>query len=488
MPQYIGQKLDYLMTLTNTKNNVLGQALGFDNSHISRIRAGERGLPHRRSFVEPASEYFARHIKEPWQIKGAIDAICPGRPWPKQKARQAALIAAWFLDEEEPFLAGDFKLNASDDNSTEKTRGTAFYYGNSGKREAVERFLKKLLDTQKPVTLLLYSDEDMAWLTEDLSFARRWMELMSSVLRNGGKVKIVHDLGRNVSEMLTALQDWLPLYMRGEIEPWFCPRARDDIFHHTRFIARGIAAITASSAAGQADTSSNIYIDDQEMVRCLEKEYDAFLALCKPLMKIYRSDNAMRLFWELSRFEESEGDIISAARTPAQFTLPDATAAQMAKRCDDEWLIERTLEAKEHYAQLFSAGYSITELLHLPDAAMVKAGAIPFPLCDLCGMPELTYTPAELAEHLQGVIELLRCEEHYHVLLTDRTPENITMLCKDGIGALVFPAIPPTTAFAIKEQSLTSAIWEYLRRQSTISDKEQTIAALETYITELNEE
>lgn len=49
----------------------------------------------------------------------------------------------------------------------------AYLYGHAGKRKAVEQFFLMILQEKEPQTLLLFSDENMAWLYEDTVFAAR---------------------------------------------------------------------------------------------------------------------------------------------------------------------------------------------------------------------------------------------------------------------------------------------------------------------------
>ena len=65
-------------------------------------------------------------------------------------------------------------------------------YGNAGKRKAVEQFFLMILQEKKPQTLLLFSDESMAWLYEDPAFSARWMELFKQVILKGNRVRIIH--------------------------------------------------------------------------------------------------------------------------------------------------------------------------------------------------------------------------------------------------------------------------------------------------------
>ena len=321
---YIGEKLDFLMKLTDTSNVTLARALNFESSHISRIRAGQRGLPKQRSFLEPASEFFARKIKEPFQIRGAEDVICPGRAWPKRPASQAALIARWLSSEdvERPFFsdAGEKKRSQSKQPEPVSSTGVfvhegpkrsanVFYYGNEGRRQAVERFLEEISNAPEGQTMLLYSDESMDWLMEDPAFTRNWMQMMMQLLKNGTHIVMIHSISRSLGEMMDALKDWMPLYMAGDIEPWFCPKLRDEIFRQTRFVAPGIGAVVGSCLGNRPDHSSSIYVVDTDMVNNLEDEFRSFLEYCKPLMRIYRADNRDTLQEDLARFEAMKGDM-----------------------------------------------------------------------------------------------------------------------------------------------------------------------------------
>lgn len=46
------EKLDLLMNITKTRNNVLAHAVSLDASHVSRLRRGGRALPKNKGFLE----------------------------------------------------------------------------------------------------------------------------------------------------------------------------------------------------------------------------------------------------------------------------------------------------------------------------------------------------------------------------------------------------------------------------------------------------
>ncbi len=287
----IAKRLDYLMNLTHTKNTELARALAFDASYISRIRCGMRGLPRHKEFIEPASQFFARRLKEEYQQQSIRSAICPERTWPEDREEATALIAAWLSSStvsamrssSHPVPARSLPASTASDSKGAKIR---VFYGDEGKRTAVVRFLTDLCALKRPLELLLYSDEKMNWLYEDPSFSRAWASLMRTFIAQGGRIRIIHTVSRDLEEMMEALKKWLPLYMSGAIQPYYYPRLRDRLFQHTRFICPGHAAVFSTSVCEDSDDMANFLVIRRDVVNALELEFRNLLEQCRPLMTI----------------------------------------------------------------------------------------------------------------------------------------------------------------------------------------------------------
>ena len=290
----LSEKIDFLMTLTATRSSTLARVLNYDPSYISRIRSGKRGIPTHQPFLEPASLYFAKAIKKEHQKNAAANAMQLQAAWPEDEKKAAKQIEAWLKGEpieEDPLarvtasLRGAKKDARKAENAREKFEALLFF-GNEGKREGVRIFLEDLVQSGKPCTLLLHSDENMDWLTEDAAFAKVWAGLLLQLVQNGGRIRIIHSIGRQLNEMWEAVQKWLPLYMTGAIEPYYYPLLRDGVYLRTTFIAEGRAAFVSNSVKGQKGDPLSFLITDQHAIRALEEEFAAFLALCKPLMEV----------------------------------------------------------------------------------------------------------------------------------------------------------------------------------------------------------
>lgn len=482
----IAEKLDFIMKVTNTKNSTLGRALSFDSSYIGRIRSGKRGLPKNQAFIEPAAEFFARNLCEPYQKATIAEAVFPGRPWPEDREEAKALLISWFSHRDSfgnpP--AGDMPF---EDAPSAQTAGapekTLFSYGNSGKRLAVETFLTELCASGGPHTLLLYSDEDMSWLYENGDFAARWSSLLLELISNGTQIRIIHTVSRGTGEILEAVEKWLPLYATGAIHPYFYPKLRDGIIRRTLFIARGSLALTANSVGSHTQETLNILTRDPGAVRALEAEFTDYFAMCRPLMKVFDLRNSDDYRKTLAEFEKSPGNLITALPVFSHFTMPPQVIESMAARTGSRQFAETLKASSENFREKLARGYTAVEILHLPPPEAVKAGKVSVPMCDLFGQPGLCYTADEFCAHLESAAEFLRREEGYRIVLSDSVSKNILLFAKEDTGTIFARSAAPTTVFGISEQNMTAAFWEFLWRLAAGDcGREKTIRSLEEYL------
>ncbi len=509
------------MTLTDTKNSVLSKAISFDPSYISRIRRGKRSIPLTPQFVRAVAGYFGRNIKDARQLDALAKVLCPGEALPDSKEALEQMLIEWLGSKNEktpdyirdfldgfsqassltgkdpgarsvsalsgrgPLCAGDSPLSGS---QIGKTPSEAwFYYGNEGKRNAVEAFLSRLCKTGKSFMLLLYSDEEMSWLYEDPAFAKRWAGLLFHLLNTGSRIRIPHNITRDSNEMFQAVSKWIPLYMTGAIEPYYYPRLRDGVYHRSLFIAEGDSALISDSVGQQTDSMLNILITDKQAVKALAQEYEEYLSLCQPLMQIYNSRNIRTFFSDQSRFERFPADLIAAHSLPSFSTMPQGVIRDLQADCNDNRLSERHSRSYSIFREHMRAGRKVTEILHLPDPASVKAGMIKLSLCDFYNAPSLIYTADPLIRHLKNTIRLLKRESCYQVVLSAQVPSEIILNVKERAAAQLISAVPPTTAFGINEANMVSAFWEYLYRiaEEDMLPREEVIRRLTVYISEL---
>ena len=484
----LGEKLDFLMKLTNTPNSTLARALNFDPSYISRIRSGKRGVPKNQPFIKPASSFFAKSIKEDYQQKTLMEALgfAPFSSYSPEEAER--LIAEWLLgsggerhDSVGRFLASFSyyepkvpAVPAPRPTPVEKLGTAEYFYGNAGKRKAVEKFLTMLAATGEPQTLLLYSDEDMSWLVENPSFFKKWGVMLQTLLSMGSKIKIIHNINRNIGEMLEAIEGWTLLYFSGAIEPYYCPKVRDGIFSRSMFIAPGQCAVLASNV-GSTPGALNILVNDLEAVSALESEYKSFLSICRPLMRIFTAQSIKPLMASFSDFYKESGNIILAHSDPTFLTLPQSALKRLAATPEGNRLSRIFRRSKDSYLQALKDGFSVTEILRLPSPERITGESIALPMSLMITGQTVFLKAEEYLEHIDAVLTLMLENENYRAVISDELSENVNISVRTCFGVILYHSSSPFAVFELSEPNLTASFEEYLIRASGASDsRDQT--------------
>ena len=504
-------KLDYLMEITKTTNSSLALYASLDASYVSRLRRGDRKPAKNGSYIMPMAVYFSKHCNEEYQIKALSDIMKIKSSLLIDNESMTELIYEWLLikddiDEYEKSSVGDLlnkisnfsykqtsntkneeKINSVQGNSIEPR----VYYGVDGKREAVIQFLSIVINNKEPKTLLLFSDEDTEWLFDDLNFTEKWASLMTRVIMGGNKIKIIHTVSRDLDEMLSAINQWLPLYMTGKIEPYFYPKKRDGVFKRTLFIAPETAAVTSSSISSMTKNAANFVLREKNTIKALIGEFDDYLSLCRPLMQIFTRGDGEKYLASLSEFENEESNSIISTDTLSVLTMPVVLAEKMGKRLINgntnyDELLTYFLIRKRNFEEMLHNNKFI-DIIRIPHTDSIKSGQVKSAFSNIIVQENLYYTFDEYILHLENIVFILKNYENYNVhLLNSNIKANGYMLyVKEDIGAVIEKSTSPSVVFAINESNMTAAFWDYLNGSIGTMNKKNIIKKLEEIISDL---
>jgi hypothetical protein len=354
------EKLNLLMKVQSVSNSRLAKVLSVDPSLISRWRTGARIPSKNCNYIKAISLYFTAQAKMDYQKTALFEII--GLNYDKKQEESSCiseLLFTWLNDESstdiklvDGFLnkfdmfhsSKAFIPNINADNSIfiGSQVNIEVFHGIDGKRDGVIRFLSTVAAQKKPCTMLLYSDESMEWLTEDRTFFIKWRTLLTDVITKGHRIKIIHSINRDLSDMLSAIDGWLPLYMTGAIEPYYYPKHREHIFKRTMFIAPNVAALTSTTISEHSKKSDQFFYVDRSIIANLVNEFNAYLNMCRPLMQIFTGRNIHKFSNLLIEFEEQPGDIICFSNTLSTVTIPE----KMFCRLLDQTKISKTFKEK----------------------------------------------------------------------------------------------------------------------------------------------
>jgi len=502
------EKLNFLMDITKTSNSTLAHSVALDASYISRLRTGKRLMPKDSHLIQDMAACLVRRFTEDYQKKTLSDTL-KLMNLPSDNSLLANEVAHWLIHDGENnagrverFLGGFSTLESrSVSAQTHEEYQPAFpkdavsiYYGVEGKRRAAEYFLAEVAMREKPQTLLLFSDEETSWMTADPEYARKWAGLMVHMLSRGNKIKIIHTLSRDLDEMLSALNQWMPLYMSGAIEPYFYPKKRDGIFKRTLFIAPETAAVVSSSIGDQVELAANILHRDPAAIASFAEEFLHYLHLCRSLMRIFTARERDACNDTVTEFERGQADTLIKTESLSLPTMPERLLASIVERSGIDAANHLSVHAARRQRFLESLqSNQFTELIHLPDMEMLESGGIKVSMSDMLGGGAVFYTPEEYVAHLEQVISLRSSYENYRVVLIDRAEDRFTVYAREELGVIVAKTSQPPVVLAISESNMVAAFWDFLKSMAgekalTATDKGATIRQLEDYVQKLRAE
>ncbi|MBR5090934.1 MAG: hypothetical protein IK093_16015 [Ruminiclostridium sp.] len=311
------ERLQSVMGICGVNCTELSREAGVDSALIDNLYNGVR-VPSRRAkllntICEILADLAVKHgrMGEIAELVGfseydlsEVNAGLMILDWLKGRTPAADTVAAaQFINRMTDIPSPTLRLPVFESVATKEilSENRTSYVGIGGLQRAVTRFLGNAANNPG-CELLLYSDQSMEWM--QTSFTPRWLSLMRACLENGVRMKIIHNIDRDPSEMLFALQSWIPLYMSGLIEPYYRFDKCGNRFRHTVFIS-DTDCIDGFCTIGTERECVYRYSTGADEIRHIRNSFSKLGVSVKPLIKHETGE-----FIPLKKFREYDhGDI-----------------------------------------------------------------------------------------------------------------------------------------------------------------------------------
>lgn len=502
-----GEKLSTLMNMFQITNIRLAKHLSVDSSLISRYRNGLRtphadsglvlnlcGYIHNRAInsgretelaeltglseseINADSQAFIRHVAAWLSDKHETDG---------------ASMADSFLDKLDTLSPSGMQLPPVNSIAPAGilAENISRYEGIDGLRRAVIRFLGSVALLDGRPGLKLYSDQNMEWMSGDPAFLQKWMMLMCTVLKNKNTIKIIHNIDRSLPEMLVAVEKWLPLYMTGLIEAYYCKKPGDGRFANTFFIAPDYAAVSSNLVIGTEDSGRYHYSTVRDDVSYAESQFDALLDISKTLVQVYNASSRAKYDFKISEMSKQEGITKKLLLSLPIASMPKALLKRILERNSvDSGEITQILEhhdirVRQFERELHSGG--VVECAAMPDDERLFSGMVRLDMSELFSGRPLTYTTEEFSAHVSAVASMLDNPNYSFVPLPESPFAQIQMILKRGVGAMAVKSYAPTAAFWFGHPLMVKAFEDYLdtiSNTSVFKNKDEVKGLLGRYL------
>ena len=472
--------LNTLITSLNINTHEMSKYIVFDASHISRIRYGKAKPSNPVEFSNKICSYILNRYKNPDDINNLMMIIgCKKSDLSNEKIYST--LFNWLTSEIVPIKnqISDFLHHLDSFNLDDYIKVIKFdelkvpsipfykaktkhYYGIEEMKQGELNFFKGTVLSKSKEDIFMCSDMPMEDMAKDIDFGKKWMFAIAMCLKKGHHLNIIHNLDRPFNEMMLGLESWIPIYMTGQISPYYLSNLKNNIYNHLNYVSAA-AALSGECINGFHNKGMYYLTTNKNEIEYYKEKSDLLLKKAKPLMEIYRESNIKEYHLFLKKDENIEYDRTRYISSLPLFTISDELLIKILKRnklTKEE--INKIIKYKNNEFKymnsilkknkVFDYIYVIKEDEFISDTPSLL-------LNNLFIDKTINYTYKEYIEHLKLTNEYAKNNKNYNILTEkDKTFKNITITILKNNHVIISKNSNPTIHFVIRHPKLVAAI------------------------------
>ena len=480
-PVFNSQKLDILLRELDINISRIAAFLHYDPSYLSKIRTGKRNPAHHQQFIEKICEYVASNYKDEQDRKKVAyliqcneDELADSssyrrklREWLSSSKPEDVDYVSAFLRKVDSFNLDDY-IRAIHFDSFKVPKVpfqlpvSRHYYGLKEMREGELDFLKHTVLSKSMKALYICSDMPVEDMAADEDFAKKYMFGLAMVLKKGLHIHIIHDVERPMKDMMLGLENWVPLYMTGQISPYYLKGVQNRIYSHLHYCS-GQVAMTGDCISGHHDLAHYYLTSRKEEVSISQKNMEFLLKKAHPLMDIYSEERKKELYAALIENAGKEGRRRRVLAVPDLGVLPKKLLEEILERnhvsVDDKTtIIECYRRDRECLETVLKHSIVEDEVSEIREEEYGKyPPVLPIAECFLEKDIHLTYE--EYQACIGAAENYAKANENYQFNLTKiKGFHNIQITCFEGKWCMISKNRAPAIHFVIHHPKLRYAL------------------------------
>lgn len=481
--ELLRKNFNTLLSALNVNLTQLCQYTNYDASAVFRIRNGSRKPGDAERFASAVASFVTRTMQMPSEIAAVAELIGCDIDEIYDLSVRYAKIKSWLLKQPvqkaEDNSVSKFLSKLDDFDLNEYIKVIKFdelkvpsvpfqipssktYFGIKEMMESELDFLKSTVLSKSSAPVIMYSDMPMKEMAKDPEFPKKWMFGMAMMLKKGLHLHQIHNLDRSFDEMMLGLESWIPMYMTGQISPYYFKNAPNDVFLHFLKVS-GIAALSGEAVAGYHADGKYYLTKVKREVEYYRKRAEEMLKNAYPLMEIYRSERKNELNAFLLADIKTAGKRRSILSSLPLYTISDELLNRILTRNN----INAELKEKiKEYAK--TQRQRMKKILEneriedeIPDFVQENFTKSP-PMLELSGIfceEDIPYNEEEYTAHLKESMAFAEQNPNYTLKCsTAHAFNNLKIIIHEGQWVMVSKGKTPAIHFVIRHPKLRSAI------------------------------
>ena len=472
--------LNTLITSLNINTNEMSKFIIFDASHISRIRYGKAKPSNPIDFSNKICSYIYSKYKSSEDInKLSIIIGCKKSDLTNNKFYNT--LFSWLTSEtvSTKNQISDFLYNLDSFNLDDYIKVIKFdklkvptipfyrtktrhYYGLEEMKEGELNFFKSTVLSKSTEDIFMCSDMPMEDMAEDIEFGKKWMFAIAMCLKKGHHLNIIHNLDRPFNEMMLGLESWIPIYMTGQISPYYLKDLKNSIYNHLNYVS-GVTALTGECIKGFHNKGIYYLTTNKKEINAYKEKANFMLKKAKPLMEIFRENNINEYEMFLRKDENIFSDRKRLLSSLPLFTISDELLMKILKRnniskIDTNKIIKYKNDELKYMKNIMKKNI-VNDYIYKIKENDFKSNEPSLLLDNLFFNKRINYTYKEYIEHLNLTKNYSKEENNYKInYIYDQTFKNITITTVKNNYIIISKNSNPTIHFIIEHPKLIDAI------------------------------
>lgn len=481
--ELLRKNFNTLLSALNVNLTQLCQYTNYDASAIFRIRNGSRKPGDAERFASAVASFVTRTMQTQSEIGAVAELIGCDIDEIYDLSVRYAKIKSWLLKQPvqkaEDNSVSKFLSKLDDFDLNEYIKVIKFdelkvpsvpfqipssktYFGIKEMMESELDFLKSTVLSKSSAPVIMYSDMPMKEMAKDPEFPKKWMFGMAMMLKKGLHLNQIHNLDRSFDEMMLGLESWIPMYMTGQISPYYFKNAPNDVFLHFLKVS-GIAALSGEAVAGHHSDGKYYLTKVKREVEYYRKRAEEMLKNAYPLMEIYRSERKNELNAFLLADTKTAGKRRSILSSLPLYTISDELLNRILTRnninAELKEKIKEYAKTQRQRMKIILENERIED--EIPDFVQENFTKSP-PMLELSGIfceEDIPYNEEEYTAHLKESMAFAEQNPNYTLKCsTAHAFHNLKIIIHEGQWVMVSKGKTPAIHFVIRHPKLRSAI------------------------------
>ena len=483
--EQLSKNFNELIATLNINMSELSRFSFYDASLLSKIRTGNKTPSKPKTFIENVCSFVVNRYKSENDKKSVAILIGCNSKDLKDNSNYYNRLFKWLSTNLVPTnnYIDDFLNNLDKFDLNEYIKAIHFdemkvptipfykaisktYYGIEEMKKGELDFFKATVLSKNNEPVFMCSDMPMEDMAQDVEFGKKWMYAIAIMLKKGLHLNIIHNVDRPFNEMMLGLESWLPIYMTGQVSPYFLKGLQNNIYCHFNYVS-GVAALYGECINGYHDKGKYTLTTNKNDISYYKTKAQCLLSKATSLMDIYKADsqNSFNAFL-------SSSIKIKASRRRILFSLPIHTISNnlLFKILKHNNVSAENIKAiqesvkfqKEIFKNTIEQNVIEDEISILSKEEFGKVKPFLF-LADIFYDKKIYYTYEDYLEHINLTKKYEKENKNYKLSINNNnTFKNIQILVCEKNWVMISKANSPSIHFVIHHPKLRNAIENFI--------------------------